>query len=130
MSISVGFPMKDLAVEGASASVGNVAKVVDMEGERVMIVSTCVVLGGNSGGPLLNQSGEILGIVTASVRTMQGKRMPRLNFSIPIETVLKVVHNPELLEKKNKKYEQLWALKGKQKWEEKIGRFGKMLSKL
>lgn len=55
------------------------------QGDHVLIQTTASISPGSSGGPLLNQSGEVIGIATSSVAEAQN-----LNFAIAINEVKKV----------------------------------------
>jgi hypothetical protein len=62
---------------------------VRRKGEHLLIQTTAPISPGSSGGPLLNQSGEAIGIATSSVGEAQN-----INFAIPINEVRRVRIGP------------------------------------
>ena len=65
---AMGYPSKETLVitEGlVSAAVGTV-----QDRERMLV--TCEIVNGMSGGPLFNEFGEVIGMASGSVRTMDG----------------------------------------------------------
>ena len=51
------------------------------------IMTDCAVNGGNSGGPIFNQSGNVIGTITLQGRTRTGADAEGMNYAIPIKTV-------------------------------------------
>ena len=49
---------------------------------------------GNSGGPVINASGEVVGIATAAIRDADGQVIEGINFAIPINAVGAVPDSP------------------------------------
>ncbi|NXA05843.1 TYSD1 protease, partial [Sapayoa aenigma] len=74
---------------GPSVTAGILSAVVAVDGQPVMLQTTCAVHGGSSGGPLISsRSGCLMGIVASNTRdTSAEATYPHLNFCIPI-TVL------------------------------------------
>lgn len=73
---AMGYPLKGTGVitEGLVASTA--ASVVS--GESKMLV-TCDIVNGMSGGPILNEFGEVVGVVSGSIRTMAGMHLSVLS---------------------------------------------------
>ena len=65
---AMGYPIKGTGIitEGLVASASAV-----VSGKSRMLV-TCDIVSGMSGGPILNECGEVVGVVSGSVRTMTG----------------------------------------------------------
>lgn len=65
---AMGYPIKDtfIITEGLCASPGGT-----VSGKERMLV-TCDIVNGMSGGPVLNVYGEVVGLCSGSVRTMDG----------------------------------------------------------
>uniref|UniRef100_A0A8D2ISF9 Peroxisomal leader peptide-processing protease n=1 Tax=Varanus komodoensis TaxID=61221 RepID=A0A8D2ISF9_VARKO len=87
---------------GPSVTSGILSAVIRVEGEPVMLQTTCAVQGGSSGGALFaTSSGKLLGIVTSNTRDNSiGVTYPHLNFSIPITilqpAILEYIHERSL----------------------------------
>jgi S1-C subfamily serine protease len=78
---------------GRSVSAGVISGLgrtyVDEEGNRVlnnMIQFDAAVNPGNSGGPLVNRLGEVIGIVTAIYNPTDERVFIGIGFAVPIET--------------------------------------------
>ncbi|MDD6846029.1 MAG: trypsin-like peptidase domain-containing protein, partial [bacterium] len=54
----------------------------EMEGKN-LLMTDCAINGGNSGGPIFNADGEVIGAIVSSIPTAKG-----MNFAIPSKTVL------------------------------------------
>ncbi len=103
-SITVlGYPLPDELGTALSASDGKVNAVRDgNSGSTRLFQIDANVNPGNSGGPLLNNHGEVVGIVVAKINSLQyakenGALPERINFAIPIneaqELIRKVIPN-------------------------------------
>jgi V8-like Glu-specific endopeptidase len=103
-SITVlGYPLPDELGTALSASDGKVNAVRDgNSGSTRLFQIDANVNPGNSGGPLLNNHGEVVGIVVAKINSLQyakenGALPERINFAIPIneaqDLIRKVIPN-------------------------------------
>jgi S1-C subfamily serine protease len=103
-SITVlGYPLPDELGTALSASDGKVNAVREgNSGSTRLFQIDANVNPGNSGGPLLNNHGEVVGIVVAKINSLQyakenGALPERINFAIPIneaqELIRKVIPN-------------------------------------
>ncbi|RUS81994.1 hypothetical protein EGW08_010263 [Elysia chlorotica] len=71
-----------------SVCAGVISKVVKVKGQDVMVQTTCAVHAGASGGPLLDNDGNLVGIVVCNtVDKGSNSTYPHINFSIPATTV-------------------------------------------
>lgn len=61
-------------------------KLRDVNGKK-FIMTDCAVNGGNSGGPLFNEQGLVMGTITLQGRTHSGADAEGMNYAIPAETV-------------------------------------------
>ncbi len=82
--VAIGSP---LGLEG-SVSDGIVSALREEAPGREWIQTTAPVSHGNSGGPLLNMEGSVVGVITWGVNTEQGQN---LNFAIPSDVVKSVL---------------------------------------
>lgn len=80
---SLGSPLsEDLSATLARGVVSNIRK----EGQKTLIQSDVNVLNGNSGGPLVNGNGEVVGITVSGIQV--NKAAQGINFFIPIKDAL------------------------------------------
>jgi S1-C subfamily serine protease len=63
---TIGFPVSAVLGDEAKFTDGSVSALSGVGGEATFIQVTVPIQPGNSGGALLNDSGEVVGIVTAS----------------------------------------------------------------
>ena len=79
--IVMGYPLG----MGFLVGTGNISGTVDFGGGRTVFVIDAAVNPGNSGGPLLNDKGEVIGIVFGQA-DVPGIRVEGINFATPINT--------------------------------------------
>lgn len=80
---SLGSPLsEDLSATLSRGVVSNIRK----EGQKTFIQSDVNVLSGNSGGPLINSAGEVVGVTVSGVQI--NKASQGINFFIPIKDAL------------------------------------------
>ncbi len=77
--MALGFPLGDILGNEIKATKGNISSLSGFEGNKDYLQFTAPIQPGNSGGPLLNEGGYIVGINTA---TYGGKRLQNINFAI------------------------------------------------
>jgi len=83
----LGFPLYALVSKGMSLTTGNVSALVGLRDDRREIQITAPVQPGNSGGPLIDASGNVIGMVNAklnAIRTAEatGDIPQNINFAI------------------------------------------------
>lgn len=79
----LGYPLGDRLGNGVSLARGVVSAIrVDEPAGRVLIQTDAALNPGNSGGPMLNQQGEVLAVVSFGIRGSEG-----LGFGIAAETI-------------------------------------------
>lgn len=54
---------------------------------KMLIMTDCAVNGGNSGGPIFNQKGLVIGTIVSQGRTHNGSDAEGMNYAIPANTV-------------------------------------------
>lgn len=83
---AVGYPL-DLPGP-ATVTSGILSRVIEVtKTDRRLIQTDAPINAGNSGGPLLDSNGNILGIVTSSIFTYDQKQVRGLSFAVSAETI-------------------------------------------
>jgi WD40 repeat protein len=98
--VAFGFPFGDLLVPARkshpaiSVNAGSVTSLRRKEGKLALIQFDVVVNQGNSGGPLLDRNGKVIGVVVAGI-TLRGGARTGVNFGIPVSTVTHFLARPD-----------------------------------
>jgi len=77
--MALGFPLGNKLGEDIKATKGNVSALSGIEGNKDYLQFTAPIQPGNSGGPLLNEGGLVVGINTAN---LVGEGYQNINFAI------------------------------------------------
>ena len=77
--MALGFPLGDILGSEIKATKGNVSSLSGFEGNKDYLQFTAPIQPGNSGGPLLNEGGFVVGINTANY---VGEGLQNINFAI------------------------------------------------
>ena len=93
--VAIGNPLGELTFSMSEGIVSCVDREINVEGTPFdMIQITAAVNSGNSGGPLFNIYGEVVGIVSAKYSTSSnGTSVEGLGFAIPINDVLSMIQD-------------------------------------
>jgi tetratricopeptide (TPR) repeat protein len=78
--VVLGYPLSGLLAKDANLSVGNVSALAGLADDSRYVQISAPVQPGNSGGPLLDGSGHLVGIVTAKLNAL---RVARFTGDIP-----------------------------------------------
>jgi Trypsin-like peptidase domain len=78
--VALGYPLSGLLATTANLSVGNVSALAGLGDDSRYLQISAPVQPGNSGGPLLDGSGHLVGIVTAKLNAM---RIARFTGDVP-----------------------------------------------
>lgn len=81
--LALGYPLRGLLSENSSdlsVTTGVVSTLAGLQGDRRYLTISAPVQPGNSGGPLVNRSGEVVGIVSAKLNAL---RMMILTGDVP-----------------------------------------------
>lgn len=95
--VAFGYPFgKMLATEGTdypsiSVNTGKVSAIRSKEGRIVLVQIDAAVNPGNSGGPVLDDTGKVVGIVVAGIRRTG------VNFAIPVSYLKEMIDQPALV---------------------------------
>lgn len=97
--LAVGNPLGELTFSASEGIASSVNRTINVSGIPFnMIQVTCAVNPGNSGGPLFNAYGEVVGIVSAKYSSTassssDGESVEGLGFAIPINDVLAMIED-------------------------------------
>lgn len=92
--LAIGNPLGELTFSMSEGIVSCVNRAINVDGTPFnMIQIDASVNPGNSGGPLLNTYGEVIGIVSAKYSTYSTTTVEGLGFAIPINDVLAMVQD-------------------------------------
>ena len=87
LAVAIGNPFGELAGTVTVGVISAINRTVSFDGESFTLIQTdASVNTGNSGGPLLNSFGEVVGVTNAKISTGEG-----LGFAIPINTVRDII---------------------------------------
>lgn len=92
--VAIGNPLGELTSTMTVGYVSGKDRVVTTDGARLNMIQTdAAINSGNSGGPLLNMKGEVVGITTAkySGTTSSGASIEGISFAVPMDDVWKKV---------------------------------------
>lgn len=87
-----GFPLSGLVSPDLNVTIGNVSALSGPDGSKSLIQVTAPVQPGNSGGPILDQAGSVVGVVVSkldalAVAVITGDIPQNVNFGISLATV-------------------------------------------
>jgi S1-C subfamily serine protease len=77
--MALGFPLGNELGADIKVTKGNISAVSGMKGNKDYLQFTAPIQAGNSGGPLLNEGGFVVGINTAK---LVGEKYQNINFAI------------------------------------------------
>jgi len=88
--VALGYPLSGMLATTANLSVGNVSALAGLADDSRYLQISAPVQPGNSGGPLLDASGHLVGIVTAKLNAMRivrftGDIPQNVNFALKVE---------------------------------------------
>ena len=84
--MTLGFPLGDILGDEIKATKGVVSALVGYQGDKDYLQFTAPIQPGNSGGPLLNEGGFVVGINTSN---LVGEDLQNINFAIKGTSALK-----------------------------------------
>lgn len=85
--LALGYPLRSLLADSLNATVGNISSVAGIGNDVRFLQMTAAVQPGNSGGPLMNLKGDVVGVVSAKldalvVASKTGDIPQSVNFAI------------------------------------------------
>ena len=94
--LAIGNPLGDLTFSMSGGMVSSVNRTINVDGTPFNMIQTDASISpGNSGGPLLNSYGEVVGIVSAKYSSYgtSGESVEGLGFAIPINDVISMIQD-------------------------------------
>jgi hypothetical protein len=90
--VAVGFPLTGILAEDANVTIGGVSALAGFRNDQRYLQISAPVQPGNSGGPLLDMSGNVIGIVSAKldaarIAAATGDIPQNVNFAIKISVL-------------------------------------------
>ena len=78
----MGFPLQGLLGTGPQATTGNVSALCGIGNDTSVLQFTAPIAGGNSGGPILDQAGQVVGQVYSSLNKDIVRNAENVNFGV------------------------------------------------
>jgi S1-C subfamily serine protease len=78
----MGFPLQGLLGTGPQATTGNVSALCGIGNDTSVLQFTAPIAGGNSGGPILDQAGQVVGLVYSSLNKDIVRNAENVNFGV------------------------------------------------
>jgi S1-C subfamily serine protease len=90
--VAAGFPLSGILAEDLNITQGIVSALAGLKGDRRFFQITAPVQSGNSGGPLYDKYGAVIGVVTAKLNALRlakktGDIAQNINFAIQIREI-------------------------------------------
>ena len=90
--ITFGFPLSGLLSEGGVATTGIVSALSGMRNDSSRIQITAPIQPGNSGGPLLDERGQVVGVVVSKLNALRiadaiGDLPQNVNFAVSLQSL-------------------------------------------
>lgn len=83
--------------EGTCITSGIVSDKARAVGRKTFIMTDCAVNGGNSGGPIFNGAGKVIGTITLQGRARDGADAEGMNYAIPSNVVTSFLRRNNIL---------------------------------
>ena len=80
--VVLGFPLSSRLSSSLKTTTGIVSSLLGPEDDRSLFQITASVNPGNSGGPVLDNTGQVVGVVMARFENLNGRPTQNLNFAI------------------------------------------------
>jgi len=102
---TMGFPVSSLLGEETKYTEGVISSLSGVKGAASLLQITVPVQPGNSGGPLVNESGEVVGIITSSAAILpfikeSGTLPQNVNWAIKADYLRPMIELPEVEQQK------------------------------
>jgi len=98
---ALDLPGPETVTSGIISGIGRTVTIDDplsgaQENLSGMLQTSAAISSGNSGGPLVNSRGQVIGMTTAAASSTEpGETAPDVGFAIPVSTALDIAHQVE-----------------------------------
>src|SRR5215831_9861421 len=94
--IVIGFPLRGLLSTAPTVTTGTVSSLAGLRDDRTRFQISAPVQPGNSGGPVLDKAGNVVGMVVSKLNVLRIARMTgdipqNVNFAIPVAIITSVL---------------------------------------
>src|SRR6266403_3296231 len=95
--IVIGFPLKGLLSSAPTVTTGIVSSLAGLRDDRTRFQISAPVQPGNSGGPVLDRAGNVVGMVVSKLNVLRVARMTgdipqNVNFAIPASIITSILN--------------------------------------
>ncbi len=87
--LAIGFPLADVLSESVKVTTGNVNSTSGIKGDDTTFQMSAPIQPGNSGGPVIDESGAVVGISNATLAEAVYDRAQNVNFAIKSEVAIR-----------------------------------------
>ena len=77
--------------DGTCITSGIVSDKCRLVGNKMLMMTDCAINGGNSGGPIFNESGEVIGVIVSGRLNSDGTDAQGMKYAIPCSTVQRFI---------------------------------------
>jgi len=93
---TIGFPLSNVMGKRPKITDGIISSLSGIQDDPRIIQTTVPIQSGNSGGPLLNMKGEVVGVTTSRLVSENGKDIPQnVNYAVKSAYVLALLSSAE-----------------------------------
>ena len=94
--LTLGYPLIELQGQGQKATFGRINSISGMQGDIRFIQIDVPIQPGNSGGPLMNKKGDVVGIVTSTINSLStlmtaGHAPQNVNYAVKSDYALPLI---------------------------------------
>lgn len=96
--VTIGFPLSGVLSSGASLTKGNISAMRGLNNDARLLQTTAPIQPGNSGGPLLDRRGHIVGVVKSKLNALRlaevtGDIAQNVNFAVKAPELIHVLND-------------------------------------
>jgi S1-C subfamily serine protease len=104
--LTIGFPLISTQGKESKVTFGNINALSGVQGDVRFLQIDVPIQPGNSGGPLINEDGDVIGIVTATLNAINelkrsGALPQNVNYAVKSDYVLPLIKDVSTIEKAN-----------------------------